>query len=1323
MMHIASVNMRKRNAVTHALLNTNENAHIILIQEPWYNKIGTARKDNAKQGTDVLGGVASPAWEPLYPGGPEGKAPKVMAYARKDLQHTSNSPHFTVVPRLDICAHPTVQVLDIVFDEETWQVINFYHDVLDITSRQALLALDISATTPTLVMGDFNTHSRSWSPPDTPRSSWATRMEEWAAANLLTLASTPGEITRRGSGNDRDAVLDLTWFNDAAVQSATFSNLVVDWSGSLGSDHAMIHVSGQTREHAPELEVNEAQLGYVVEPSKKEDWIRAFRARSSTTQFRLTPSPQEVEEAAAALTADICATNEEILKKRRPHHPRASPWWNEACDVAVRNLRDARGTDRRKTAHARLGGAVRTAKRSWADEYIEKAQLWEVAAWRHGRRLSKVPSLQGPDGLVHAHEGVADILSQRFFPQTPPSVEAHFPDDPPPRPVRSLPQIDKELIEPLLRKAAGRSAPGQSGHTWTILKWAWAAHADRFVSLLDACLRAGHHPRPWKEAVVCVIPKPKRADYSLAKNFRPISLLECLGKLLEKVIAKLIYSDMTKHALVPTNQFGGRNASSTLDAGLTLLHDTQSAHQMGLKTGILLFDIQGFFDNINRERLVSTFENLGFAPELVNWCRSFLTDRSVKLRFNGATSDPFDFDVGTPQGSPISPVLSIIYTSPLLHKMREWTKSSLGMYIDDGVVFACGRTWDEIESTMRLGYTTCTEWLTRAGLNVEPDKTELLFFKRSRERSEPPRYIHLPLPAAQTYYRVQATPILRYLGFFFDTKLNWKHHVEVACNRARASIKALQLLGNSVRGLHHAKWRLAYKAICLPVLTYGCQLWFTGKQVGLVKMLQTVQNEAVKIISGSFRTAPRDALHHLLTILPMDLRLNMLVQNTALRLYKVPRDSQLLKRLGGAWHIPTPEEAPLPVQTRRKLKTTLSSLAARVPAQGPRVNPFPDVPAGAPTWNGRLQTTPKLKDRDYSQITDAVTTACQEGFVVNVYCDGLFSNKDRTDGKQLGAAAAVLYHEGRELRHAEVVFGESITESDAMIRSLSPALDLLTHFLAARPAHAHTPINILVPSALIISKALDASPHEEQGAALRHLEKLSELFLSHPTANIKLQWLPRKSHFIGFRRVKQLAFEAIRVADLATIEEPHTIRQQKTHTKAEAFTVWGGRYYQAPHTSMSHKTALQGPPDGLPHPTFLPPPPPTPAEPPATTPNTNTRTQPGEHSQAKFSRRTHCTFYRIITGHTFVGEYTQRFFPQHTPEQIACPCGELLETVAHILLECPRYTAARRKHLFASGRPRSLPQLFENRTRVLGMLRFLEETGACAKPRAQWEPG
>lgn len=169
-------------------------------------------------------------------------------------------------------------------------------------------------------------------------------------------------------------------------------------------------------------------------------------------------------------------------------------------------------------------------------------------------------------------------------------------------------------------------------------------------------------------------------------------------------------------------------------------------------------------------------------------------------------------------------------------------------------------------------------------------------------RAEPP---HLPNPTFNTYYRVPASNTIRYLGFFFDTRLNWTRHVEVVCNRARASLKALQPLGNSVRGLDQANWRLAYNAICLPVLTYGCQLWYRGKQVTLVKKLQVVQNEAVRIISGTFRTAPREPLHHLLTILPMDVRLTLLLKNTALRLYKVPKEGQLLLRLGGAWHLMT----------------------------------------------------------------------------------------------------------------------------------------------------------------------------------------------------------------------------------------------------------------------------------------------------------------------------------------------------------------------------------------------------------------------------------
>lgn len=407
---------------------------------------------------------------------------------------------------------------------------------------------------------------------------------------------------------------------------------------------------------------------------------------------------------------------------------------------------------------------------------------------------------------MHTHEEVADILSQRFFARAPPEVDMNFADDPPPCPTRTMPPLDRDLIGSLLSKAATWSALGQTGHTWILLKWTWNMDPERLANLMSACLRAGHHPRPWKEAIVCVIPKPNRADYTLAKNFRPISLLECLGKLLEKIVAKIIYSNMAKYALVPTTQYGGRNASSTLDTGLTLLHDIEAAHRSKLRAGLLLFDIQGYFDHINHNRLIQAFANLGFAPELVKWCQSFLKDRTIKLRFNGETLDVFDFAVGTPQGSPVSPVLSTIYTSSLLHKMKDWTNASLGMYIDDGAIFACGDNWEKIEATMRDEYSACLDWLTRAGLNIEPDKTELIFFRKPRERINSPSYIHLPLLTRGGTYRVSATNTLRYLGFFFDTRLNWSHHINVMCNRARATLKALQLLGNSVRGLDQARW-------------------------------------------------------------------------------------------------------------------------------------------------------------------------------------------------------------------------------------------------------------------------------------------------------------------------------------------------------------------------------------------------------------------------------------------------------------------------------------------------------------------------------------
>lgn len=216
-------------------------------------------------------------------------------------------------------------------------------------------------------------------------------------------------------------------------------------------------------------------LGLYHRPGEKQKWINAFKARSAPFTFHQPPTKNEVEEEAAALTKDIQKTNEKIFRKWCPPYPKASLWWTVVCSLATQRLQEARITEIRGIAQVRLKDTVWTAKRKWADDYIKNDQVWKVTTWKHGRKTSKVPSLKGTQGIMHTHEEITDLLSQCFFTKDLPVVEQNFIDNPPPRPTWTMPPINADLIEMQLNKANNCSAPGQSEHTWLVLKWAWKA--------------------------------------------------------------------------------------------------------------------------------------------------------------------------------------------------------------------------------------------------------------------------------------------------------------------------------------------------------------------------------------------------------------------------------------------------------------------------------------------------------------------------------------------------------------------------------------------------------------------------------------------------------------------------------------------------------------------------------------------------------------------------------------------------------------------------------------------------------------------------------
>ena len=191
--------------------------------------------------------------------------------------------------------------------------------------------------------------------------------------------------------------------------------------------------------------------------------------------------------------------------------------------------------------------------------------------------------------------------------------------------------------------------------------------------------------------------------------------------------------------------------------------------------------------------------------------------------------------------------------------------------------------------------------------------------------------------------------------------------------------------------------------------------------------------------------------------------------------------------------------------------------------------------------------------------------------------------------------------------------------SDTALRTVTLTIEMLTDFLSGQQPDTQLLVLSFITSNFAINNILDPSTHDEQADSLDCLNKIGELMDTYSNLKIRLLWLPRKIPFVGFKRAKQLALEAVHTMPLMPNSEPHTIKNQTKKTKETAIASWAERWHQLPHTSLAYQTVLTKPPDGRHHPTFQ-----------------------KRQNPVKFSRKTICTFYRIITSHAFVGSYMQQ---------------------------------------------------------------------------------
>ena len=181
--------------------------------------------------------------------------------------------------------------------------------------------------------------------------------------------------------------------------------------------------------------------------------------------------------------------------------------------------------------------------------------------------------------------------------------------------------------------------------------------------IFNKSISSGVVPDFMKLAIV----KPLHKAKSLLdiNNYRPISLLPVISKILEKIIHVRLTQFFHKHKVIFEGQYGFRKQRSTTDAILDLAGNVIDGFNKGMFTIGLFLDMSKAFDSIKHETLLKKLELYGIRGIALNWLKSYLTSRNIKVMFKEALSDKFEVNFGAPQGSVLGPLLYIILSNDL----------------------------------------------------------------------------------------------------------------------------------------------------------------------------------------------------------------------------------------------------------------------------------------------------------------------------------------------------------------------------------------------------------------------------------------------------------------------------------------------------------------------------------------------------------------------------------------------------------------------------------------------------------------------------------
>ena len=393
-------------------------------------------------------------------------------------------------------------------------------------------------------------------------------------------------------------------------------------------------------------------------------------------------------------------------------------------------------------------------------------------------------------------------------------------------------------IHNIISNLNSRKASGADEISVYVLKELRDLLSPIMSNLINECFQKGTYPDCLKLAIV--IPLHKGGAETDPNNFRPISILPTLNKVMEKVIHTRLYDYFEKYKIINDNQFGFRRGHSTTMAVTEFVENILNSYDKQQATCAIFVDLSKAFDSVNRNILLLKLYRYGVRGSMHDLLTSYLDQRKQFIKCDGVSSSQLSVDVGVPQGSILGPLLFLIHLNDLKYSTNLQTIN----FADDTLLYQTIDNTEGVQEKLTHEMKKVKSWMNVNHLRLNASKTKFMVFHPKKYKYKKLTNLKLKLDSDNEIEQVKQ---FKYLGLIIDQDLSWKSHIKYITTKLSRTLGLLY----KTRHFMDKKCRLLlFNSLFLSYIQYGIICWGRAK-ITAKKPISILYNKALRCINFS----------------------------------------------------------------------------------------------------------------------------------------------------------------------------------------------------------------------------------------------------------------------------------------------------------------------------------------------------------------------------------------------------------------------------------------------------------------------------------------